>query len=136
MTKQIEILQVLFNNNKTKSWLHQELLHKGIDKDLQYLLDETRCKNFDVNVYEAIQDIFRKHGMIPTETDRIKKLRAKVIEINGIIAHGLSLLNETMNDYLADDELSFDEKNELIEMIERIESEYTHLSELKTLIKK
>lgn len=136
MTKQLEILQVLFNNNKTKSWLHQELLKRGIDKDLQYLLDETRCKNFDVNVYESIIEIFQKHGMVATENERIKKLRSKVIEINGIIAHGLTLLNETMNDYLADDELTFDEKNELLEMIERVEGDYNHLNELKALIKK
>lgn len=136
MNHQIEILKILFNNNKTKSWLHNELLKKGIDKDLQYLLDETRCKIFDVNVYEAMMQIFREHGIIPTELDRTKRLRSKVIEINGIIASGLTLLNETMNEYLQDDELTFDEKTELMQMIERIENEYSRLSELKTLIKK
>ena len=136
MSKQLEILQILFRNDKPKSWLQNELKKKGIDKDLQYLLDETRSKNFDVNIYETIIEIFREHGIIPTESDRIKKLRSKVMEINGIIASGLTLLNETMNDYLNDDELTFDEKNELLEMIDGIEKQYSHLDELKILIKK
>ena len=136
MSKQLEILQILFRNDKTKAWLQNELKKKGIDKDLQYLLDEIRCKNFDVNIYDAIIDIFREHGIIPTESDRIKKLRTKVIEINGIIASGLTLLNQTMNDYLKDDELTFDEKSELLKMIEGIEKQYAHLDELKNLIKK
>lgn len=136
MTKQIEILQVLFNNDKTKVWLQDQLKRKGFDKDLQYLLDETRCKSFDVNIYEAIIEIFREHGMTPTESDRIKNLRTKVIEINAIVTSGLSLLDKTMNDYLKDDELTFDEKAELLKMIDGIEKQYTHLDELKTLIKK
>jgi len=136
MSKQLEILQILFRNDKPKSWLQNELKKKGIDKDLQYLLDETRSKNFDVNIYETIIEIFREHGIIPTESDRIKKLRSKVMEINGIIASGITLLNETMNDYLKDDELTFDEKAELLKMIDGIEKQYAHLDELKTLIKK
>jgi len=136
MTKQLEILQVLFRNDKTKKWLQDELKKKGFYKDLQYLLDETRCKNFDVNIYDAIIEIFREHGIIPTESDRIKNLRTKVIEINSIIANGLSLLDRTMNDYLKDDELTFDEKNELLKMIDEVQKDYAHLDELKILIKK
>jgi len=136
MSKQIEIIQILYRNDKTKSWLQNELKKKGIDKDLQYLLDETRSKNFDVNIYEMIIEIFREHGIVPTESDRIKKLRVKVIEINGIIAGGLTLLNETMDDYLKDDELTFDEKNELLKMIDEVQKDYAHLDELKILIKK
>ena len=136
MTKQLEILQVLFRNDKPKSWLQSELKKKGIEKDLQYLLDEIRCKNFDVNIYEAIIEIFREHGIIPTESDRIKNLRTKIIEINAIITSGLSLLDRTMNEYLKDDELTFDEKAELLKMIDGIEKEFAHLDELKNLIKK
>lgn len=136
MSKQIEIIKVLVNNDKTKTWLQGELKRKGIDKDLQYLLDETRCKSFDVVIYETIQDIFREHGMIATESDRIKKLRTKVIEINSIISHGLVLLNDTMNEFLKDDELTFSEKTELLKMIDEIERDYSRVEELKILIKK
>lgn len=137
-----EIKDVLFRNEKPHSWLQRELDKKlsaipgKKPVDIYRLLDGSKSVFFDVDVYELIQQIFREHGIIPTELDRTKRLRSKVIEINGIIASGLTLLNETMNEYLQDDELTFDEKTELMQMIERIENEYSRLSELKTLIKK
>lgn len=130
-----EIKDVLFNNDKNKSWLKTKLSEKGFEVDVYYLLDEDKSKRFDLDVYDAIQEIFKAEGLIATESERAKKLTSEIFHIDAMIGHSLSILNTTVEAFVSDDFLSFDEKRRLVSMLEKFESEtLTAISNTKKVI--
>lgn len=119
MTRQEEIKQVLFDNDKTNTWLANKL---GMKKqDLGYQLND--AVNFSVDLYERIMKIFKKEGFITSTTDQCNFLLEQTLQTNSALGHSLTILNNTVKRSVSDMVLDFKEKVTLIEMIEKIKVE-------------
>lgn len=118
--KRTEIKEILFCNDKNISWLRNKMKTKV---DLHYLLSE-KSVNFDINIYEEIMSIFKKEGFITSENDRCEKFAEQLIQVNGIISHSTYLLNSNASHFLHDNILDFRERRKLLEIIEKMKSEF------------
>lgn len=128
MTPQDEIKQILFNNDKTKVWLANKL---GMSKsDLTYQLN--RATNFSVDLYNRVMDIFRKENFI-TKDDQCDFLIRQTLQIDAVIGHSLTLLNDNVLKFTKDNVLDFKEKSRLIEVVTKIKDEL--IAELETIEK-
>ena len=121
MTKQEEVKQILFDNDKTNTWLANKL---GMKKqDLGYQLNE--AVNFSVDLYDRIISIFKKHGFITSSSEQCNFLIDQTLQTNSAIGHSVQILNNTVKNSVKDMVLDFREKTSLIELIEKIKSEIT-----------
>jgi hypothetical protein len=128
MTPQDEIKQILFNNDKTKVWLANKL---GMSKsDLTYQLN--RATNFSVDLYNRVMDIFRKENFI-TKDDQCDFLIRQTLQIDAVIGHSLTMLNDNVLKFTKDNVLDFKEKSRLIEVVTKIKDEL--IAELETIEK-
>ena len=119
--KRAEIKEILFKHEKTVSWLKNKMTSKV---DLYYQLSDSSV-NFDVNVYDEIMKIFRKEGFITSENERCDRFAEQLITVNGIISHSTYLLNSNASDFIKDNVLDFREKKKLLEILEKIELEFS-----------
>lgn len=131
MTPQEEILQILFNEDKTKAWLADKL---GIKKQsLQYQL--TNSSNYPVELHNRIMNIFQKEGFITIKSEQCNFLVRQTLEINSLIGHSVSILNQTVKNFTKDNLLDFRERKDLGELIEKIRTETNNqLDEIEKII--
>lgn len=131
MTPQEQILQILFNEDKTKAWLADKL---GIKKQsLQYQL--TNSSNYPVELHNRIMNIFQKEGFITIKSEQCNFLVRQTLEINSLIGHSVSILNQTVKNFTKDNLLDFRERKDLGELIEKIRTETNNqLDEIEKII--
>jgi hypothetical protein len=118
--KREEIRGILFRNDKNISWLKNKMSNKV---DVYYLLSD-KSTNFDISIYEEIVSVFRKEGLIATESDRCEKLTKQLMTVNGLIGHSLQLINGSVSDFVADKVIDYKEKKRLLEIIRLVEKEF------------
>lgn len=119
MTKQEEIKQILFDNDKTNTWLANKL---GMKKqDLGYQLNN--AVNFSVDLYESIIKILRKEGFITSSSEQCSFLIDQTLQTNSVLGYSLTILNNTVKRAVSDMVLDFKEKIALIETIEKLKDE-------------
>lgn len=120
MDKRLEIKETLLRNDKNISWLKQRM-HTNCD--LYRLLGEN-SKNFDIEIYDEIMSVFKKHGFITSENERCEKFAGQLIQVNGIISHSTYLLNSNASDFIRDNVLDFREKKKLLEIVDKMKTEF------------
>lgn len=118
--KKQEILQILFDNDKSQSWLQDQLKRKGIDQNIYELLKASR-KTIDVNIYEAIIDIFRDNNFITNETERCNLLERSIFHLDSIIGGAFQQLNALTEGVIADNQLTHQEKGRVLDELDRFE---------------
>jgi len=115
-----EILQILFINDKSKSWLANKL---GISSQkLDYRLN--RANDMPLELYQQIMKIFKKEGFITSDNDQCVHLLNQTLEIDALIGHSLTLLNSNVKAFTEDNILDFRERRKLLEIIDKIKSEF------------
>ncbi len=131
MKAQTEIIQILFQNDKTKSWLANKL---GISaQNLDYKLN--RASDIPFELYNQIMKIFKKEGFIVSENDQCVHLLNQTVEIDALIGHSLTLLNGSVKSFTADNVLDFKEKQKLISIIEKMRNDFLEqLDEIEKIV--
>jgi len=129
--KRTEIKEILFRHEKTVAWLREKMSTKI---DLHYLLSD-KSVNFDINIYEEIQNVFKKEGFITSENVRCEKFAEQLIQVNGIISHSTYLLNSNASDFIKDNILDFREKKKLLELVDKMRNEFnTEIEHVEKII--
>lgn len=129
--KRQQIKQLLFDNDKTKKWL-QDKLPTSID--VYYLLSDN-CKKFDVDDYDQIINVLNKEGFITSEIDRCKELTDTVLKIDSLLGNSLDLLNNTVINYTKDNNLSFNERRKVADMLDGIDLRFqNHIEDAKKIL--
>jgi len=131
MNAQTEILQILFNNDKSKTWLSQKL---GISpQNLDYKLN--KASDLPLIFYNEIMAIFKKEGFITSAKDQCDYLLRQTITIDSMIGNMLSILNDTVERITEDHVLDFKEKMKLSELTDKIKMNFNNeLEKIQNII--
>jgi len=131
MPEQTEIMRILFENDKTKSWLANQLKIKP--QKLDYWLG--KAKKIGVEDYNKIMEIFKKEGFITSNSEQCNHLLNQTIEIDALLGHTLTLLNTNVQKFTSDNVLEYREKKRLGEVIEKIRNEFNiELDQIEKII--
>lgn len=130
-----EIKDILFRNDKNRSWLKRELRREGYPSvDIHYLLSN-KSVNFDTKLYKAIMAIFNREGFIVSESARCERFADQLIQVNGIISHSIYLLNSNASEVLKEEALDFRKKRKLLDLISNLREEFdTELDKIEKII--
>ncbi len=122
MTEQVEIIRILFENDKPKSWLANKL---GISsQNLDYKLHN--AKKIAVEDYNQIMKIFKKEGFITSNSEQCNHLLNQTLEIDALIGHTLTILNASVQKFTKDNVLDFREKKRLGNLIDQIRNDFNN----------
>jgi len=120
LDKRQQVKEILLKNNRTVTWLQRKL---RTNTDLYYLLSD-KSMNFDVSIYESIIELFKKEGFIVNEDERVCVLAKQLLEVNSIINHSAYMLNSTVVEYIKDNILDFNEKRNLVNLLDKVEQDF------------
>jgi len=116
MTPQEEVKRILFENDKTKTWLANRL---GISKeDLSYQLN--RSKNYSADLHNRIINILKKEGFITNTTEKCEFLIKQTLQIDSMVGTSLTMLNTSVEKFTKDNILDFRETKRLFDIVEKI----------------
>lgn len=133
MDAQDEIKQILFENDKTKTWLAGKL--HMTKQDLGYQLDH--AANFSHELYERIMRVFRAEGLICTASEKCEYVKDQTLSVGAIVSNGLSLMYTTVKNFTKDNVLDFKEKKALSDMVEEFRTKVNlQLDEIQKTIEK
>ncbi|MFC2084943.1 hypothetical protein ACFLS9_07800 [Bacteroidota bacterium] len=130
MTKQDEIKQILFNNDRTVKWLADKL---GKERQgLHYQLNH--ASKFGIDLYEQIKKIFKNEGFLDNQCEYLLR---QTLNVDAIVNNCLASLSDTVNRFTSDNILEFGEKKKLSELIEKIHNDVEHqLKKLSDIIER
>lgn len=116
MTPQDEVKRILFDHEKTNTWLAKKL---GMSKeDLHYQLN--RSKNYPVDLHNRINEIFKKEGFITNATEKCEFLIKQTLQIDSVVGTSLTMLNSAVEKFTRDNVLDFREMKRLFDIVEKI----------------
>ncbi len=132
MKEQDEIKRILFDNDRSKSWLAKKL---GITaQSLQYKLDV--APDLSLEFYRQIMKIFKAEGFISSANEQCEYLIQQTLQIDSMIGNALTMLNRTVQKTTLDHVLDFNEKRKLFELIEKIKSDFEdELGKIENILK-
>jgi len=121
--KRKQIKETLFSNDKNLSWLKKKLnqkLHRDID--VYYLLSD-KSINFDIEIADAIEEIFKSEGFITSDNERFTKLNTQLFHLNEAVSHSLSVIHDTVESFFENDgKFDFNEKRKIANIVDEFES--------------
>lgn len=133
MTEQQKIKIILSDNDKTKTWLAEQL---GMSKSRLGNILNTN-KGLDVELHKSIIAIFKKHKFIASAEDKCNYIKDQTMEINSIFGSSLQLLNQTVKKITEDNVLDFKEKVSLLGMVDELRDNLnSELDKIKEMIEK
>jgi len=109
------IKQILFKNDKPKSWLAGKL--RISPQSLQYKLDNHSALSADL--FEDIMQILRKEGFITSESEQCNYLVKQTLKTDALLSSTIEMLSETVKRFVDDTVLDFREKKELSILIDK-----------------
>lgn len=131
MIEQNEVMKILFENDKSKSWLANKL--SITPQKLDYRL--SKAKKIAIEDYKEIMRIFKKEGFITSNSEQCTHLLNQTIEIDALLGHALTILNTNVKKFTSDNVLEYREKKRLSEVIDKIRNEFNdELDQIEEII--
>jgi DNA polymerase III delta prime subunit len=128
MTPQEEVKRILFESDRNQTWLANKL---GLSRaDLNYQLNT--AKNYSADLHNRIMTIFKKEGY-NSKDERCQDLLDQTLLINSMIGNSIQILNNNVQKFTKDNVLDFRERKRLLDVIEKMKSDY--MNELERIEK-